>query len=111
MKKSLIAIVLVLSVCLSLCACGISRENAVGTWSGTYVYEGNTFSCTFVLYESGEYDEVTYKNGSFSSSENGTWEIDGGKVVLHEDGNMGVSTIYKYKSGALVNNNHRFTKS
>ncbi len=50
------------------------------------------------------------KNGELSSAEEGTWEVKGGKVVLHKDGNMGVSTVYKYKGGALVNNDHEFTK-
>ena len=108
--KNIVSIALVCVICLSLCACGIKEENAVGTWSGTYVYNGNTFAVAFVLSADGDYAKATYKNGSFSSTEDGTWEVKGGKVVLHEDGNMGISTVYKYKGGALVNNDHEFTK-
>lgn len=108
--RSGMALVLMVAMLVSLCACGISKDEAVGTWSGTYVYEGNTFTAAFVLSEDGEYAKITYKNGSLSSSEEGTWEIDGGKVVLHEDGNMGISTVYKYSGGNLVNNGHEFSK-
>ena len=112
MKKSKLLIVLALVgiICFSLCACGISREEAVGTWSGTYVYEGNTFAVAIVLSEEGNYGKASYKNGSFNSSESGTWEIKGGKVVLHRDGDMGVSTEYKYKGDALVNNVQKLYK-
>lgn len=109
--KILVAAMLICAVCLSLCACGISKAEAVGTWSGSYVYNGNLFSRAFVLAADGTYSEATYKNGSFSDSEIGTYEVKGGKVILHEDGNMGVATEYKYKGGKLVNNGHEFSKT
>ena len=31
-------------------------------------------------------------------------------VLLHENGDLGGSTPYKYKNGALVNNDHEFYK-
>ena len=111
MTKRLIAAVLICALCFVLDSCGIKEDEAVGTWSGTYEYNGNSFSVAFVLGADGEYAQVTYKNGSLSSTEDGTWEIDGGKVVLHEDGNTGTSTVYKYRDGALVNNDHKFYKS
>ena len=109
--KILVAIILICSICLGLCACGISKHDAVGTWVGTYVYNGNQFSRSFVLSADGTYAEVTYKNGALSDSEIGTYEVKGGKVILHENGNMGTSTEYKYKGGALVNNKHEFYKA
>jgi hypothetical protein len=113
MKKyqSLIAVVLLVALSLSLCACGISREEAIGAWSGTYVYNGNTFSVAFVLSADGNYAKTSYKNGDFNKAETGTWEIDGGKVVLHENGNTGHSVVYKYQGDALVNNDHKFYKA
>jgi len=108
--KILIAVMLLGAICFGLCACGITKETAVGTWAGTYVYDGNQFACSFVLSEDGDYAKVTLKNGSMSSSETGTYEVKGGKVILHKDGNMGVSTEYKYKGGKLVNNGHEFVK-
>lgn len=109
-SRILVAFLLVCAVCFSLCACGISREDAIGTWSGTYVYNGSTFSCAFVLSADGTYAEATYKDGSLSSTESGTYEVKSNKVILHENGNMGTSTVYKYKGGKLVNNGHEFTK-
>lgn len=74
------------------------------------VYNGSSFSCAFVLSADGTYAEATYKDGSLSSTETGTYEVKGSKVILHENGNMGTSTVYKYKGGKLVNNGHEFTK-
>ncbi len=108
--KSLVAVFLLCALCVAFCACGISREDAVGTWSGTYENKGNRFSATFVLSANGEYAKVVYKNGKLSSSEVGTWEIEGGDVVLHENGSMGGATRYEYKGKALVNNGHKFYK-
>ncbi|MBO5767389.1 MAG: hypothetical protein J6R45_00295 [Clostridia bacterium] len=111
-KKLLALSLVVIMCCVLLCACGISREDAVGTWCGSYVFKGNNFTVAFVLESNGEYSEVIYKNGSFSSAEVGTWEVKGGKVFLYEDGDMmGTRTEYKYKGGALVNNDHYFYKS
>ena len=105
------AATLILTLCLSLCACGgISKEEAVGTWSGAYVYNGNQFARSFVLSEDGKYTEVTMKNGSLSSTETGTYEIKGGKVILHESGDESISTVYEYKNGKPVNNDHEFSK-
>ena len=108
--RSLVAVVLVCALCFTLCACGISKDEAVGTWSGSYSYEGNAFSVAFVLSADGEYTKLMYKNGAYYKAESGTGEIEGGDVLLHENGNEGVSTIYKYKGDALVNNDHKYYK-
>ncbi len=109
--KRVMALVLVAVICCAfLCACGISEEEAVGTWTGSYTYNGNDFSVAFVLSADGTYSEATIKNGSLNGTEKGTWEVDGGKVVLHPNGDTGHSVTYKYKDGALVNNGHEFTK-
>ena len=109
-KKLLALSLVVIMCCVFLCACGISKEDAVGIWSSSYVYDGNNFTNTFVLDSNGEYSKVIYENGTLSRAEDGTWEIDGGKVILHKNGDMG-STEYKYKGDALVNNDHYFYKS
>ncbi len=108
--KRIFTLILALVLCLPLCACGINKEEAIGTWAGTYVYNGNEYAVTFALSGGGEYVEVMYKNGALHKTEKGTWEISGGKVVLHENGNEGISTTYKYKGKALVNNDHEFFK-
>ena len=108
--KIVIAIALVIALCAGLSACGIKREEAIGTWLGTYEHNGNTYSIGFKLDAGGEYRKVTYKNGEFYKAEDGDWEIDGGKVALHSNDSAG-TTYYKYKGGNLVNNGHEFTKS
>ena len=108
--KLIVAVILVLTLCFAFCACGMTRDKAVGTWSGTYEYNGNYFSVSFVLSSDGEYSYISYKNGDFNKSETGTWEIEDGAVVLHVDGNTSKSTIYEYDGDALVNNNHKFYK-
>lgn len=112
MKKfrSFISVILLCAICLGLCACGISEDEAVGTWVGSYTYEGNQFTSSFVLTDDKTYVKVTMKDGALSSTENGTYEIKGNKVILHKDGNMGISITYKYKRGNLVNNDHKFSK-
>lgn len=112
MKKivSIVALVVLFSLCLSLCACGIEKKDVVGTWGGSYTYEGNSFSVGLALTDGGDYAKVTYKNGSLKSEESGTYEIDGRKVKLHPDGNKNSTTEYKYKDGTLENNGHKLTK-
>lgn len=111
--KRILALTLVSAMCcLLLCSCGgISEDDAVGTWSGSYVYNGNTFSVKFNLSADGKYAKVTTKNGSLDSAEDGTWEIKSGDVVLHKNGSNAFTSTYEYESGALVNNGHKFTKS
>lgn len=108
--KSIVAVVMVCALCLSLCACGLSEKGVAGTWSGEYDYNGNHFARVFVLDGNGNYTEVTQKNGEFYDSETGTYEIKGGKLLLHENGDTNTSTPYKYKFGKLVNNDHEFVK-
>ena len=109
-RRGIVLVLVMIMCCGLLCACGISEEDAIGVWSSTYVYDGNEFSSVFILEANGEYSKETNKNGSLSSTEEGIWEIDDGKVVLYEDGNRGIRTEYQYKNGKLVNNGHKFTK-
>lgn len=106
--KRLISIILVCAFYISQGSCGISKEDTVGTWSSTYEYDGYMIDVSFVLDEDGDYAKVTYQDGSLSSIEAGTWEIRGGNVILHRNGNTGVSEIYSYKDGVLVNDKHEF---
>lgn len=114
--KCFVAVALICVMLVSLCSCGgISKKDAIGTWSGAYVYNGSQFVTAFALSENGTYAEITYKDGSMANAETGTWEVDDGEVVLYENGNknydIGVtSTRYQYKSGVLVNSGHEFRK-
>lgn len=112
MKKfaSVIALVVLLSLFLSLCACSIEKKDVVGSWGGTYTYEGNSFSVGIALGNDGNYAKVVYKNGSSNSSETGTYEIDGRSVILHPNGDKGHSIEYKFSGGSLENNGHKLSK-
>jgi hypothetical protein len=108
--KILVAAVLLCSMLLSLCACSVKKEDVIGAWSATYTYQGNEYACMFTLSDDGNYHYVSFKNGVLSTIEDGTFEINGSKVVLHRDGNEGVSRTYKAKGEHLVNNGHEFSK-
>lgn len=112
MKKMrmIVAFALVLSMCLCLTACGVSKDDVVGTWTGTWTYNGNSFAKAFVLSETGTYASTTLKNGAQHKVEMGTYEINGNKVELHPENEMG-TTVYKFKNGTLINNDHVFVKS
>ena len=104
--KRYIAIALVLVICLSLCAC-ISKNKAVGTWSDTYIYNGNEFFVTLILDADGNYTKVSYKNGSLHETLTGKWDIDGGEVCCYKTTG---SVCYKYKGGKLVNGSQALEK-
>ena len=108
--KKIIALVLLCALVLCLCACGISEDDAIGAWSGSYTYNGNSYACAFVLSADYEYVEVMYKNGSYYKTENGTWEIKKGDVILHPDGESSYM-VFEYKDGSLFNGEHEYTKA
>ena len=111
MKKCKIfaAITLLCAICVSFCACGLSEEDVIGTWSCSYEFNGDDFYVEFILSENGEYSKIYIKNNSLSDSENGTWSIEGRKVCLFENENNS-NPEYKYKDGKLINGGHEFTK-
>ncbi len=112
--KKMIYVLLVVCSLMVLCACGsnISREEAIGTWSGAYEYDGNNFAIAFELKSDGNYSEVVYKNGSFSEINTGTWEVKDGDVYTYETGGKYEWDYVKYdfKGDALVNGGHKFYK-
>lgn len=112
MKKTTAAIslILVVSLCFMLVACGPAVEDVVGTWSGTWEYNGKLIACAIVLNSDGSYAKATLRDDAEPSSESGTYEIKGGEVRLHPNGDMGQTTAYKYKNGTLVNNGHALYK-
>lgn len=112
-RKISLCVVFALVVAV-LAGCGLSEEDAVGTWSGTYTYNGNEFSVAFTLYNDGTYDKVIFKNGSLSSTETGDYEVKGNQVILYDSSSLtyhGTSTRYNYKNGMLENNDHYFMKN
>lgn len=111
MKKIRIclALVLICAVCISICACGLNKEDVIGVWSCTYEFDGSEFYNEFTLSADGTYSKTVHKNGSISSNESGTWTIEGNKVCLFESENS-ANTEYTYRGGKLINADHKFTK-
>ena len=111
MKKAAL-IVLAVLMCLSLVACASSIEvgELKGTWSGAWEYNGKNINMVIEFEDSGNYEKAAYLNGELDNIEEGTYEIDGSKVILHENGEQGSSVEYKYKGGKLTNNGHSLSK-
>ena len=94
MKRAL-SLILVLVMCLGLCACGageLSKEekNLIGRWTcsdGTgfiLLSSGNALDCT--MYNDG--DQAIQDRAWYS----GTWEVDGNYLIIHND-----TTVRVYK--------------
>ena len=129
--KKVWAILLVLVLCLSLCACGgnadgdnsgptkptqiegnkLTADNVVGTgWQCTYhTDDDNKIYTRFMLAEDGTYKQLIAINELFDRYENGTYEVKGGKLYLYLNGDTNSSTVYEYKNKNLVNDGHEFT--
>ena len=96
-----------------LTACGVSVEEAAGTYTGGYIYNEHLFTVAIMLDDEGEYEKFVMKDGALNSYESGDYEIKGSKVVLYDSEASvyhGVMTKYKYKNGTIINNGHIFTK-
>jgi len=88
----------------------VKQSKIVGTWDGSWTYEGNSFEKIILFETDSTFTSLTYKNGSASDLDMGTYEIRGKKVILHSSINNGVMTEYKYKRGKLFNNGHGLSK-
>ncbi len=107
--KSILAAILIAAICLSLAACGLSEEDVVGTWSGSWRFNDNTLQAVFTLNPDGTYSRLTFKNGLFFSSDSGNFTIDGDTVILQATG-AAEQTPYTYEDGMLMNSGIHFTK-
>ena len=66
--KSLVTVALLLALCLSLVACSVSKEDVVGTWTGTYEISGRRVE----LHPNGEKGHTTpyeYKGGKLVNND------------------------------------------
>ena len=88
MKKVRIVscVLLCLIISMIIVGCGATYENVVGTWRGSYVYEGNELDRTLIVNSNGNFEYTTYKNGSFSESKSGRWSIESGALILYPSG-------------------------
>ncbi len=106
--KMVVAFILLSILCMSAVSCA-SKSKFVGTWEGSWTYNGNKIDRMFTLQEDGTYSEITYRNNIKSSSETGTYEISGNSVILSPEGESS-TTEYTYKNGYLINNDHKMAK-
>ena len=108
-KVSLI-LVSVLIITILLCGCGsVSSGDLIGVWSGSWEYEGKQINSSIQFERNGDYEQVTYTDGSLSSTEDGTYTIEGNKVIL-KDNQFGSTSPYTYSGGKLKQNNHSYSK-
>ncbi len=133
--SALLSIILILSFCLGLCACGgssdggknanvnsanstsaqitdskLTPENVSGTgWQCTYFEGEDKIYRRFTLSAEGDYTAIIAKNELFSHKETGTYEVKNGKLYLYLNGDTASSTVYEYKNNNLVNNGNEFT--
>lgn len=109
--NKIIALLLMLALLLSLCACGTSEEEIRtelidNGWFCESTYDGNVFQRLIVFTDSNEYVKYTEKNGKPDSVEYGDFEVDGKKVLLYDSSALvhhGIVTEYRYKNHTLLN--------
>lgn len=112
MKKCriIVAAALLFALCLGLCACGISKEEVVGTWTSTTQRDEETLFCAIAFTEDGKYAKVIYTNDQLSAMERGTYKLSGTTVALYKEGANTKTDTYSYEDGKLLNGGHIFTK-
>lgn len=116
MKKVLKAISLctVLVMLLSLLAgCSVSKDDLVGTWTGSWEYNGKKITSAIVFKADGTYGMSTLSGWDVSSSEAGEYEIKGNKVILYDSSSAVYHGNYMeltYRNGKLENNGHYYSK-
>ena len=122
--KSLISIILVCSFCFCLSSCGnlkrydvdteedtvFDEEDAEGTWTGTYFYDGNSMFVELVLNKDGTYDETLHRNGRLYKNETGRWKIVGDEVRLYFYITQNIFEPYTVTNGKLVSGKIELTK-
>ena len=59
--------------------------------------------------EDSSYTKITYRDGTISDIDAGTWEIDGRDLICHPSSNL-YQTRYEVRGGSLYNGDHKFTR-
>lgn len=103
---------------LSFAGCGtLTTGDLIGTWSGSWDFNGATINNTIEFDIDGTYKEISYHNNELSDIKTGTYVIDGNKVStthIHTNPNNGYKTpvtiTYKYRGGKLRNSGHYLSK-
>lgn len=91
---------------LQLVACGVKQEDIIGTWTGSWEYNGHAIQATLVLREDNTFSQSSINDGETKDPETGTYKISGSKVVLKFDNEFDGTAEYKFHDGVLTNGNH-----
>lgn len=94
-KKAFLAFLTMICLVISLCSCGISASDFVGTWRGS-TKAGD--SCELIVKSNG-----TYILEADKYTRTGDWEkIESNYYILKYDGIFGASTVKCRKSGETL---------
>lgn len=105
---SIVITILIITALLNGCG-SVSSGDLIGIWSGSWEYEGKQINSSIQFERDGSYVQITYTDGNLSSTEDGTYTIEGKKVLLI-DNQYGSTSPYNYSNGKLKQNNHTFAK-
>ena len=94
--RKILSLILVLVLCMSLCACGGSsgKSGFVGTWTGT---DKNGVSCSVIFKSNGSFLLTHDQYGSRS----GEWELFENGTVAATDDNYGATFIFSLNGDTL----------
>ena len=105
--KKMIAILLSLCICISLCACGsnggdsaMMKELKTGTWTRNFSAMGIKCSETFSFKNEGKYDAASLI-GSSGISEHGTYVVTDTTIDITNESGETRSITYTFEDGYL----------
>ena len=108
--KKIIAFLLLVSLCVGLCACGTSKQKVESDLQGHWEYSWYASAVGLYCYSYYEFDSgtvnYTFIRGTSTTVEHGTYEITGSQVIVTIDGSVKTRFDYSYEGDrlTLVNN-------
>ncbi len=110
-KPAVIGAIVFLIIVLGMTACGpsVDASQVVGTYKGSWEYNGTEYLVTITLIEAGDYYKTTGIGGSFSVDD-GKFNGNGKRINLHSNNSRVVNSGYEWKDGSLYTNGHKLEK-
>lgn len=106
--KKISCLFLALIMLLFFVACGATKDNVVGTWTSSWIYNGEKVVKIVSIDSDGTFKEIVYRDGRYSA-EHGTWTISRGTLETKATGSFS-ATPYKYSDSKLKNGDHIYVK-